>query len=198
MEPQTNWFSRDERKFKKARRLLSPCISEQGGVWADFGCGEGIFTAILFELVGPECEIHAVDESQRALSKLKDNFKESFPNAYLHVHHADFTTPFPLTTLAGCILANALHFIRDEHKGHVLEQLAKNIKPDGKIIVIEYNTNRGNYAVPFPLPEDGFITLASKLDLQNPQIVTRVPSSFLGEMYAGSANVPNSKHSSTG
>jgi len=198
MEIQTKWFARDKRKFKKARRLLSPCISERGGVWADFGCGEGIFTAILFELIGPECEIHAVDKSQRALSRLKDNFRETFPSAALHVHHADFTSPLPLPTLDGCTLANALHFIRDEHKWHVLEQLAKNIKSDGKIIVIEYNTNRGNYAVPFPLPEDEFINLARKLDLRNPRIVTRVPSSFLGEMYAGSANVPISKHSSTG
>jgi ubiquinone/menaquinone biosynthesis C-methylase UbiE len=194
METENTWFSHHKGKFQKAHQLLSPCISEQGGVWADFGCGEGIFTAILFELVGPECEIYAIDKNQRALNRLKDNFRVTFPKASLHIHHADFTKPLSLPPLDGFILANALHFIRDDQKGHVLEELAMNIKPDGKVIVIEYNTSRGNYAVPFPLPEDEFINIARELDLRNPRIVTRVPSSFLSEMYAGSANVPISKH----
>jgi ubiquinone/menaquinone biosynthesis C-methylase UbiE len=190
MEKENCWFFQDKRKFKKAKRLLSPCFSERGGTWADFGCGEGIFTAVLYELLGPKCKIYAVDKNQRALNKLKHNFLNAFPHALIQIDCADFTTPLSLPPLDGFILANALHFIQDNQKEVVLAGLSRLLKPEGIIIIIEYNTNRSNYAVPFPIPEGEFLKLADQINLQNAHIVTRVPSSFLGEMYAGMAIAP--------
>jgi ubiquinone/menaquinone biosynthesis C-methylase UbiE len=187
MRSENVWFQRDKRKFQKANLLLSPCITEHGGVWADFGCGEGIFTAILFQSLGPECEIHAIDKNQHALARLKRNFQGSFPEAHISICHADFTDPLPLPALDGFIVANALHFIPDDQKEQVLAAFCGLLKPGGKIIVVEYNARRGNYAVPFPLHEDEFFNLASRLQLHNPHIATNVPSSFMGEMYTGIA-----------
>lgn len=187
MGAENRWLSRDARKFKKAQQLLSPCITKSGGRWADFGCGEGIFTAVLYNLLGPKCEIYAVDKSQRALGRLKHNFQDTFPDASLHINHADFTTPLSLPALDGFILANAFHFIRDDQKGLVLVELSRLLKPEGQIIIIEYNTSRSNYAVPYPLPENEFLRLADLINLQNARIMARVPSSFLGELYAGRA-----------
>jgi ubiquinone/menaquinone biosynthesis C-methylase UbiE len=193
METENSWLSLNKRKLQKAQRLLSPCISERSGVWADFGCGAGVFTAVLFTLLGPKCEIHAVDKSQRALNRLNKNFQDTFPETSLHIQRADFTSPISMPPLDGFILANALHFIRDKDKGRVLEDLSRKLKSGGKIIVVEYNTNRGNYAVPHPLSEDEFLKLARQQNLQNPHIVTKVPSSFLGEMYAGIAYAPEER-----
>jgi ubiquinone/menaquinone biosynthesis C-methylase UbiE len=187
---QSAWHQREARKFKKAQQLLSPCIDEVGGIWADFGCGEGIFTAVLYEQIGPSSQIYAVDKNQRVLNRLKQNFHETYPEAKIHILHANFIQPLSLPTLDGFVLANALHFVKDDEKAIVLEHVSTYLKPHGKVVVIEYNTNRGNFAVPFPLSEDQFLQLAMQLHFRNPRIIARAPSSFLGEMYAGMAFVP--------
>jgi len=55
------------------------------------------------------------------------------------------------------------------------------------LIVVEYNINRGNSAVPYPLDDQSFLKLAVQVGLREARIISRIPSSFLGEMYAGLA-----------
>ena len=56
-------------------------------------------------------------------------------------------------------MANSLHFVAD--KAPVLSRLIRLLKPGGRLIVVEYNTSRGNSAVPYPLDEHGFLELGS-------------------------------------
>jgi ubiquinone/menaquinone biosynthesis C-methylase UbiE len=179
------WLEKNARKLEKPSHLLPPCIPETGGIWADFGCGEGIFTAVLYELVGPDCEIYAVDKKQRILQTLLNNFEERYPEAVVHVVNSDFRQPLDIPALDGFVMANALHFIKHDQKHSVLNQLVKHLKPGGRAVIIEYNARRGNIAVPHPLDELGFLELAKEIGLQDVQIAARVPSSFMGEMYAG-------------
>jgi len=102
--------SRTER-IDKAVTLLRPGVPGPGGVWADVGCGDGIFTAALHRLTHPRGEIYAMDKSRRALEALERTFRESFPNAALHPVLADFTRPLTLPPLDGLVMANSLHFV---------------------------------------------------------------------------------------
>lgn len=156
-----------------------------GGIWADLGCGDGIFTAALYSLLGPGNEIYAVDKKQRALEALVRNFASSYPGASPHPVRADFSRPLSLPPLDGLLMANSLHFVR--RKKPVLARLVNLLKPGGRLIVVEYNTNRGNFAVPHPLDEREFLALAGEVGLHDPIIMAKIPSSFLGEMYAGMA-----------
>jgi hypothetical protein len=61
------------------------------------------------------------------------------------------------------------------------------LKPGGRLVVVEYNTSRGNYAIPHPLDENLFQAVVKEIGLEQTQIISRVPSSFLGEMYTGMA-----------
>ena len=61
------------------------------------------------------------------------------------------------------------------------------LKPGGRLIIVEYNTNQGNIYVPHPLDEFEFLTLVRQAGLHRAQIVARIPSTFLGEFYAGLA-----------
>jgi hypothetical protein len=72
----------------------------------------------------------------------------------------------------------------------VLTQLVTLLKPGGRLVLVEYNTSRGNFAVPHPLDEAGFLALAAKVGLRGPRILVKIPSSFLGEMYAGMGLTP--------
>ncbi len=178
-----SWLDRQSRRMNKARRLLRPGVEAASGVWADLGCGEGIFTAVLHTMLEPGSQIYAVDKNRRALQTLLRNFDENYPEASVQPILADFTHPLVLPPLDGLVMANSLHFVRQ--KRPVLAPLVRLLKPGGRLIVVEYNTNRGNYAVPYPLAEAEFLTLARQAGLQQARILTRVPSTFLGEMYTG-------------
>jgi ubiquinone/menaquinone biosynthesis C-methylase UbiE len=175
------------RRIEKARTLLQPGIPGPGSLWADVGCGDGIFTAALHTLIRPGGEIYGVDKSQRALQALARNFAQSYPDASIHLVQADFTRPLALPPLNGLLTANSLHFVRE--KRPVVVQLAGLLKPGGRLIVVEYNTTWANPAVPHPLDETGFLRLADEAGLREGQILARIPSTFLGEMYAGMARV---------
>jgi ubiquinone/menaquinone biosynthesis C-methylase UbiE len=185
-----SWHERDARKFIKARQLLSPCVDEAGGVWADFGCGEGIFTAVLYEQIGPSSQIYAVDKNRRALNTLKHNFQETYPKANIQLLNANFTDPLSLPALDGFVLANALHFVKNDQKAFILRRLSTYLRSEGLAIIVEYNTDSGNLAVPFPFNQEQFLELANQAGLQWPRIIVKVPSSFMGEMYAGTALAP--------
>jgi ubiquinone/menaquinone biosynthesis C-methylase UbiE len=172
-------------RIEKAVTLLRSGIPGPGGVWADVGCGDGIFAAALHRLVRPGGEIYAVDKNQRSLDRLVHYFRESFSDAILHPIRADFTRGLDLPPLDGLVMANSLHFVRD--KAPVLARLVDFLKPGGRLIVVEYNTNQGNPYVPHPLHEFEFLTLAHRAGLHEAQIVARIPSTFLGEFYAGLA-----------
>jgi SAM-dependent methyltransferase len=177
------WAQREARRIEKARNLLRPGVEGYRGTWTDLGCGDGIFTAALYSTLEPGSEIYAVDKKKRALDALISNFAESYPNAAPHVIAADFTRGLALPPLDGLLMANSLHFVR--RKRPVLDQLVTLLKPGGRLIVVEYNTSRGNFAVPHPLDEAGFLALAEEVGLRQPRILAKIPSTFLGEMYAG-------------
>ena len=187
------WLEREARRINKARALLQPALRDAdrhpGRIWADLGCGDGVFTAVLHTMLRPGSEIYAVDKKRSALQAMRRHMAESYPEAVLHPVLADFTRPLALPLLAdwdgldGLIMANALHFVR--RKKPVLTQLTSLLKPGGRLIIVEYNTGRGTFAVPHPLDEAGFLALARDTGLREARIVTRVPSTYLGQMYTG-------------
>ena len=176
-------------RIEKARTLLRPGVPRgEAGVWADLGCGDGIFTAALSSLLCPGSAIYAVDMSRRALRALMRQFAEHYPEAQISVIRADFTGALALPLLDGVVMANSLHFVAQ--KRPVLTNVTALLKPAGRLIIVEYDTNRSNYAVPHPLDENGFVQLARTAGLCRPRIISRIPSTFLGEMYAGMALAP--------
>lgn len=170
----------------KARLLLTPALTDdEGGLWADVGCGDGIFTFLLCAMLAPGSHIFAVDRDRLALERVSQRKGTLALASELTTLHADFTRPLHLPLLNGILLANALHFVAD--KPPVLAGLAGLLKEGGKLVVVEYNTRQGNSAVPFPIHETDFAGLAEAVGLEQAQIVTRAPSTFLGEMFTGVA-----------
>lgn len=148
-----------------------------------------MFTSTLTSLLSEEAVIYAVDKNRRRLRALEHNTAESYPTANINTVRADFTRSLPLPPLDGIVMANLLHFVK--RKLSALRQIYEKLKPTGRFIVIEYNTNAGNYAVPYSFDEREFIRLANSTGLRHAEIIARVPSRFLGEMYCGIARQPN-------
>ena len=47
---------------------------KKGGIWADFGSGEGAFTLALRDVAGEDVEIYSIDADSHALQKQKNYF----------------------------------------------------------------------------------------------------------------------------
>lgn len=185
----SGWVQRESRRIEKATTLIRKGVPHEKAVWADLGCGDGIFTAALAGLLPPGSEIHAVDRNAAALRQLTRNFAASFPHVRVHPIQADFFHELPLPSLAGIVMANALHFV--ERKPPVLAGITNFLQPGGRFILVEYNTSTGNRWVPHPVDERRFPALAEAAGLENASILEKIPSRFLGEMYAGIGYAPN-------
>src|SRR5688572_2216061 len=128
--------------------LLRRGIPQKGGVWADLGAGGGAFTLALADLIGDTGTIYAVDRDQGALRRLAKAMQEEFPNVTLHCLVADFERPLQLPPLDGIVMANSLHFIRN--KEGTLGRVRGYLKPTGRLLLVEYNSDQGNTWVPYP------------------------------------------------
>jgi hypothetical protein len=86
--------------------------------------------------------------------------------------------------LDGIVLANALHFQKYGTQGRVGQLLKSYLRPRGRLILIEYNVDHGNFWVPHPLSYKSWEKLARECGFAHTQLLTTMPSRFLGEIYA--------------
>ena len=163
--------------------LLRPGVESPGGTWADFGAGAGAFTLALRELTGPGALIYAVDKDRAALKDLEHLYQVRFgEEAGLQTLQADFSKKLELPALDGAVMANSLHFFRN--KLPLLEHVRGMLKPGGRLLLVEYNVDRGNMWVPYPLSFESFRSLAPQAGFTGPRLLVRRPSSFLREFYS--------------
>lgn len=110
--------------------------------WVDLGSGSGTFTKALAQLLANGSTILAVDQ---------ENHTVKSPNNQVSINFlkADFTKADLPDSLDGILIANALHYVKDQLK--FLTSVKNQLKPDGRLIIIEYDTDKSNAWVPYPV-----------------------------------------------
>ena len=114
-------------------------------VWADLGCGSGLFTQALAHLLPAGSTLYAVDQHPQTIASpslvsihfLKANFEK------------DALDRLP-PSLTGILMANSLHYVAD--KPSLLTRWQQKLTPGAPFIIIEYDSRRSNPWVPYPLP----------------------------------------------
>jgi SAM-dependent methyltransferase len=177
--------------------LVRGGIDRPGGTWADIGAGTGAFTLALADLLGPGGRIVAVDRDAGALRTNAAAVAARFPATVLTTVVADFASPLDLPALDGLVAANCLHFIAGDRQPDVIRGLAAHLEPGGRFLVVEYDADRGNPWVPHPFSASRWPTLAGEAGLEEPRTLARVPSRFLGAIYAASARRPSASTSAS-
>ncbi|HEV8515387.1 MAG TPA: class I SAM-dependent methyltransferase [Cyclobacteriaceae bacterium] len=132
-------------KVTEGIRLIESGFHEKidNSTWADLGCGNGLFTKALASFLGDGSKIYAVD-------KVEQSLELSFNNVAIEFTKADFVNDsFQFTNLNGVLMANSLHYIKD--KSSFLENLKKSLKQNGQIIIVEYEIEKANVWVPYPI-----------------------------------------------
>jgi trans-aconitate methyltransferase len=112
--------------------------------WADLGCGSGLFTHALATLLPKKSVIHAIDKNIKSF--------EDFAVEEITVQkkQLDFVTAdTDRKDLDGILMANSLHYVKN--KSSFINKLSTTIKPNGSILIIEYDTNKSNPWIPYPV-----------------------------------------------
>jgi ubiquinone/menaquinone biosynthesis C-methylase UbiE len=161
---------------------------DEGGTWADLGAGTGAFTLALADLLGPHGVIHAIDRDRRALAELRSAFVSSLPRADLRARVGDFTRRLDLSDLDGVVMANSLHFV--EEKIPLLALVRGYLKHGGRLLLVEYDSDRGNDWVPYPLTFARWRDLASEAGFIETRKLATVPSRFLHAIYSAVSIAP--------
>jgi SAM-dependent methyltransferase len=179
-------------KISDAVELIEDAVGGGVGTWADLGAGTGTFTRALTIVLGAGSTVYAVDEDARAMGALRELASPRSGDRRVIVVRADFTRPLELpglkrdgARLDGILLANALHFVRDPER--VLSALVENLRPGGRVVVVEYDRRDASQWVPFPIPAARWPGLAESAGLTEPAITASRPSSYAGILYAGVA-----------
>jgi ubiquinone/menaquinone biosynthesis C-methylase UbiE len=105
--------------------------------WADLGCGTGTFTKALIDLLPEGSHVTAVDKE-----------KQKFNLENIDFIQADFTG-LDLAELDGILIANALHYVAD--KVSLLKKLEPMFSQAPRFVIIEYDTDKPNLWVPYPI-----------------------------------------------
>jgi len=170
--------------------LIRAGVAGAGPVWADIGAGTGAFTLALADLLGDDARIIALDRDRTALAGNVRAVAEHFPAATLTTLVEDLQGPRNLPPLDGLLAANSLHFVARERQAAAVAGLARHLRPGAPFIVVEYDTDRGNPWVPHPFSVGRWRELAAAAGLVDTVEIGRVPSRFLGSIYAAASRRP--------
>lgn len=161
--------------------LIRDGVDGAGPRWLELGAGNGEFTLALVDVLGPSGHILAVDRDRWALDELEARVAARFPGTPIHTATADFTAALPTGPFDGVLAANSLHFVADLPP--VLAGIRAALAPEGRLLLVEYDTDHGNPYVPHPISFPRWRTLAVEAGFGPPYLLHRVPSRFLGAIY---------------
>jgi 2-polyprenyl-3-methyl-5-hydroxy-6-metoxy-1,4-benzoquinol methylase len=139
-------------------------------VWGDLGAGAGLFTQALSTLLGDGSLIYAMD------LKISSPIKPVKSTVRILEAECNFITdeleggPFD-----GLLMANSLHFVAD--KKSFLKKLRRNVKPNGVLLVVEYDMDTANNWVPYPVSFQTLKGIVSD-DFTLPERLASVPSVY--------------------
>ena len=135
-------------RLTEAIDLIRPAFVKNNNreIWADLGCGMGLFTKALATLVGQSSHIYAVDNENQSIKR-----EEGI--ATIEFVKMDFINqPFPFSFLNGILMANSLHYVKE--KRTFISKLRHHLLADGRILIVEYDTTQANNWVPYPIAFD--------------------------------------------
>ena len=169
--------------------LIRDGVAGVGPRWLELGAGDGTFTLALADVLGASASIVAMDRDRDALGRLSGRLAQRVPAASVETLVGDFTVELPAGPFDGVLAANSLHFVRDARP--VLAAIRAILAPAGRLVLVEYDAERGNQWVPFPISFARWKTLAPAAGFAPPVRLHRVHSRFLDAIY-GASTTPSS------
>lgn len=166
----------------EATNLIRAGVGNAAGqTWADLGAGEGTFTRALARLVGEQGSVIALDHDDVAIRELR-RISRDIPTPRIEVVEGDVRKlEVPGIQLDGALFANVLHFIEDP--AAVLARVRTYLRPQARVLVVEYEQRARSRWVPYPLPLHRLAEIAREAGFAMPVETGRRKSRYQGELY---------------
>ena len=140
--------------------------------WADLGAGNGLFAKALASLLNKSSTIYAIDKDSGSLKQIPDEFNQ----VTIKKMKGDFSNETAPGPFDGILMANSLHYVQNQP--HLLAQLSKQLNPNGRMILIEYDMDKSNPWVPYPVSYDNLIRLVKSVGFKSVIRLGEVPSLY--------------------
>lgn len=130
------WLERDSRSEEENTELAinNLPINENSKV-ADVGAGSGFYTFRIADKV-PKGKVYAVDIQKEALNYIKNKAEKQKVDNVIPVLGAEKSPNLPENTLDLVIMVDVYHELAFPKE--MLQNIRKSLKPDGKLLLIEY------------------------------------------------------------
>ncbi len=164
---------------QEAIALIEPAFGSQNAsrIWADLGCGTGVFTRALASLLPSGSRILAVDRQPQRLGQITGN------NVAVLFQQGDFENEaLHLQALDGILMANSFHYIAD--KALLINKLENYFSAEPVFLIVEYNTSAPNRWVPYPISFQEAENFFRGLGYSTVDKLNMKQSAYGGEMYA--------------
>ena len=132
-------------QLAQAVELIRHPVDSKQNVWADLGCGDGLFTNALSQLLVKDSLIYAVDKEKRSLSKV--SVKHVIQLKQFELNFVEDVLPFE--NLSGILMANSFHYVKN--KESFIRKCIDCLSDDGYFLVVEYDRDVSNPWVPYPV-----------------------------------------------
>ncbi|WP_193217731.1 MULTISPECIES: trans-aconitate 2-methyltransferase [unclassified Imperialibacter] len=162
-------------ELSTAIKLIENGVSNTGDAqsWLDLGAGNGLFTRALASMLPSGSVVTAIDKSS-SFSPTKNDLQGT---TRIETRVADFTTlRSEDLNVNGLLMANSLHYVKDQED--FLKKVLDSLLPGGRLIVVEYDTDRGNTWVPYPLSFNSLSNLLAKTSAGFATRLATTPSQF--------------------
>jgi trans-aconitate methyltransferase len=163
-------------EFSTAIRLIKDGISKSVAPqrWADLGAGDGLFTQALGSVLPASSSVLAIDQNAGSLKSIAWYFK----SVSLRTHNGDFTLMNWGDRLDGILMANALHYVKDQV--NFLSELKNKLAVPGRVLIVEYDRRQANTWVPYPIPFKKLMELGEQSGFSSINKLEEVPSVYDG------------------
>jgi 2-polyprenyl-3-methyl-5-hydroxy-6-metoxy-1,4-benzoquinol methylase len=160
-------------KFETAISLIEKAIVQTNRPqhWMDLGAGTGLFTTALASLLPSQSSILSIDKDEKALKSIKLKTGIS-----LQIKVQDFTIIESHQQCDGILMANALHYV--QHASVFLSKLKGMLKPDGQLIIVEYERRNANAWVPYPIDFKNLESIGNSVGFNSISKLVEVPSIY--------------------
>lgn len=148
-------------------------------LWLDLGSGTGLFAMALAHYLPAGSKIIAVDKNENSLRKIPADINdvsiETITADFIHDH-------LDVKGVDGILMANSIYYVKDKEK--FLRRIAPLLKANRWFLLVEYDRQRGNQWVPYPLTVNAAKDLFGKAGYSNFMVLDKIPSVYGEEIYA--------------
>ncbi len=170
----------ERRKILPPEPILRKLGLRKGMTIADVGCGIGYFSFPAAAIVGPRGLVWGIDVQQEFVDYCNGKARANRVANVTFLKGSYTSVPIHDAAVDVCLLSLVLHEVEDNQKEAYLLDLARILKPDGALWIIEWKKERSVVGAPFEerLSVDDLRKIAAQAGLRVNKIFDVNPSHY--------------------